>query len=123
MSYSRRKFLISTSIILGGASGGFLFAEANSDTHSAANADEILSAIPGAQSIGKKYLELYPLENDKATLQRLLYPEDLPVIERESHLKQRISEDFQIRETVAINGWILSKTEARLDALAYLIAH
>jgi len=81
----------------------------------------------GMVSVGRAYLHLAPEEADAAWLRQLL---DLPAgasaltlpgLERE-RLAARQSEDFRTGEAVLVQGWVLSRTEARLCALAALQA-
>jgi hypothetical protein len=78
-------------------------------------------------SVGRAYLDQTPQEANVARLRQLL---DLaaeasaatlpdPVKER---LAVRQSEDFRTGQTVLVQGWVLSRTEARLYALAALQA-
>ncbi|MDH5368225.1 MAG: hypothetical protein OEW67_14675 [Cyclobacteriaceae bacterium] len=69
-------------------------------------------------SIGSKYLQQYPDENNKQTLVKKIVKNisgsDEVVIQK---LNKQIKKDFEIGNTVLIDGWILSKTEARQCAL------
>ncbi len=89
-----------------------------------------LPHLKSFQIIGERYLKLYP---EEAELKHLLtgFSNDL----RLSHLvltegneqlgdfwyfwlHSKIKEDFKHRQIVQVDGWILSKTEAQLCALA-----
>jgi hypothetical protein len=78
-------------------------------------------------SVGRAYLDQTPHEADAARLRQLL---DLAAEVRASTLpdpvKERLaarqSEDFRTGQTVLVQGWVLSRTEARLYALAALQA-
>ena len=69
--------------------------------------------------IGERYLRLFPDENEERVLIRgILGTEE---IDNSSALKawlgKRRSEDFERGDTVIVDGWILSRSEARLYAL------
>jgi molybdopterin biosynthesis enzyme len=78
-------------------------------------------------SVGRAYLDQAPEEADAARLRRLLdlaaevSAQTLPGPEKE-RLAMRQCEDFRTGETVLVQGWVLSRTEARLYALAALEA-
>jgi hypothetical protein len=61
--------------------------------------------------MGQRYLELFTDEKQKLTLVKLL--SDTPI----NQLEQQITVDYQSGNTVLLNGWLLSKTEARQCAL------
>ena len=65
--------------------------------------------------IGNKYRLQIPSEKSERSLVKLL---DVPG----SDLEQIITKDFESGNTVIIDGWILSKTEARQCALFSLTA-
>lgn len=71
----------------------------------------------GVGEVAKAYLQLVPGENQPATLRALLAQR---VEQDGSQLDQVIRADFARPDTVALNGWILSRTEARLSALRFL---
>lgn len=75
-------------------------------------------------TIGQKYIERYPEENSPAQLMEYLSV-NLP-FNRDSFmtaLASRTKEDYQQNRTETIEGWILSKTEARQCALYALTAN
>ena len=80
-----------------------------------------------AAIIGKRYLMLTPEEDDRQILLRRLLAE-ISISEFHesdtaglcSEIKSRISRDFSSGRTVLIDGWVISRTEARL--CAYLSA-
>ncbi len=80
-----------------------------------------------AAVIGSAYLKLTPDEEDRNLLVERLAGDDLEEWERLARrdpaaLRERVLarhlEDFQRDRVVRLNGWVLSKTEARLAALA-----
>ena len=60
------------------------------------------------KDIGKAYIDKFPSEGNKNNLSKLL------------SIKQNTTTDFQNKQTVIVQGWILSVTEARQSALYYL---
>jgi len=78
-------------------------------------------------SVGRVYLDQTPNEANVARLRQLLdlaaevSAVTLPAPEKE-RLAVRQSDDFRTGQTVLVQGWVLSRTEARLYALAALQA-
>jgi len=76
-------------------------------------------------SVGRAYLSQAPEEADAQRLRRLLALTDevsalsLPTPEKE-RLAMQQCEDFRAGKTVLLQGWVLSRTEVRLYALAAL---
>jgi hypothetical protein len=66
--------------------------------------------------IGDKYRLQVPDENSERSLVKLLSA-DIPSSQIEQSLEQKIKTDFKNGNTVMIDGWILSVTEARQCAL------
>jgi hypothetical protein len=83
---------------------------------------------PGsAAALGRAYLDRVPAEAEPATLVAGLFPGLGPAaLERWSDgalraaLAQRLAEDFAQSRTVVLQGWVLSRSEARLFAAAAL---
>ena len=79
----------------------------------------------GMIAVGRAYLDLAPEESDAARLRQLPHlPAEvsaltLPGRERD-RLALRQSEDFRTGEAVLVQRWLLSRTDARLCALAAL---
>ncbi|HLX91544.1 MAG TPA: hypothetical protein VKR32_07670, partial [Puia sp.] len=76
--------------------------------------------------VGKKYLERNPDENDAGKLTGLLAgsgsivgSKDDAAIRR--YLAEAIANEFKMGNTVVVNGWILSHTEARQCALYSIV--
>lgn len=83
-----------------------------------------------AARLGRRYLQAFPREGDRSWLvARILddgsAPAASPAMFASDELRRRIArrrrEDFTQSETVQVEGWILSRTEARLCALAALV--
>ena len=67
--------------------------------------------------IGQKYRAISS-ENDKESLARLLDFENQDDLKQ--YFEQRVKQDFENNDTVLIDGWLLSITEARQCALLSL---
>ena len=83
-------------------------------------------AFPGVRDVGAAYLEREPAERDHVVLvsrlcgqwsaaERAAPPGDVV-----AHIRRQHRSDFGAGRTVAVGGWILSHTEARIGALAAL---
>ncbi len=77
-----------------------------------------------ASSIGRTYLQCVPEEANFEFIRSqtlAIHPAGMPNAEQVGRMLQdRIRSDFATGETVEVDGWILSRTEARLCALAAL---
>jgi hypothetical protein len=71
----------------------------------------------GLSEVAKSYLRLAPEESSAVRLRALLARQ---VATDGNDLARVIQADFARPDTVALDGWILSRTEARLAALRYL---
>ena len=104
------------------------------------SADDAPSPLPGrlsilftakesARKVGRRYLQRFPHEADVHRLTLLICRSerrrarlarvDAPTMRNILAKQQR--QDFRNRRIVAIDGWMLSETEARLCAIAALI--
>jgi len=77
------------------------------------------------RQIGRAYREAVPKEDDPQVLERELLRSAgtaafLPDRSLERRLAQRVVREFERGETVEVDGWILSRTEARRSALLSL---
>jgi len=73
------------------------------------------------QETGKAYLQQRPDENNTGKLSSLLtegssITENTDAVTAQSYFNSHTREDFQTGNTVVVNGWILSVTEARQSA-------
>jgi hypothetical protein len=78
-----------------------------------------------ARVIGRAYLRQAPEEADSARLVALIHPGDCSSLgdaELRRAVIARQRADFGSGRTVLLDGWLLSRTEARLCALAALTA-
>ncbi|MEM7373157.1 MAG: hypothetical protein AAF587_31325 [Bacteroidota bacterium] len=67
--------------------------------------------------IGQAYLETHPSEDRQNRLVKLLY-QDIPQDKVDAgQIAEAIKRDFQAGDLVEVDGWILSRTEARQCAL------
>ena len=86
---------------------------------------ELLSYIWDDETIagiGKSYRAENPDENDEKKLRYLIAPDGS--VEGKSlykHLRTRILQDFESNDLTVIDGWMLSRTEARQCALFSLM--
>jgi hypothetical protein len=89
-----------------------------------AGAEPLARLLPHAENaarLGRRYLEETPQEADAAHLVALIgVAADTDAALRE-RLEARIRQDFIAGATVAVDGWLLSRTEARLCALLSLL--
>lgn len=63
---------------------------------------------------GKKYIEKFPDENSERALTRSLFADSQVT---HDHLESKSKSDFESSQYVIIDGWMLSRTEARQCAL------
>jgi hypothetical protein len=83
---------------------------------------QLLSLIWDEKSIldiGAKYREQFAEENSERALARALFAD--PVNQSLGKLEQMTQADFAEGRMVIIDGWVISKTEARQCALHYLL--
>jgi hypothetical protein len=90
----------------------------------------MIEKIQSVKLIGKEYLAMCPQEYDPKILIReithnsdRIYKQYLKGDSKKVHaiLRQQIREDFGSDQKIILHGWVLSKTEARICGLAYLI--
>jgi hypothetical protein len=75
-----------------------------------------LALTHGVTQVAVAYLRQYPAEANAATLRVLLAAES----DTTGPLPAAIRRDFAQGRTIAVNGWMLARTEARLAALRHL---
>jgi hypothetical protein len=73
----------------------------------------------GAAYLGRRYLQAHPSEARRDVLVRRLVGTNAPTSAREASraVAARIRSDYAAGRTVRVDGWVLSRTEARLYAL------
>jgi hypothetical protein len=119
----RRTFLASIAI-LGSAATGWSFFKAEGDIEPVEDLLRIFGTYrTHARAVGERYLECVPEEANRQKLIELLSAEFGPLPQGHDpravkHLIQRkIKQDFAEAKTVEVDGWLLSRTEARLCSL------
>lgn len=86
------------------------------------SAPQLLSLIWDEEtilSIGAKFTEKYPRENSEQALARALFSNSAN--HSFDKLEEMTQADFSQGKMVIIDGWVLSKTEARQCALHHLL--
>jgi hypothetical protein len=112
--YSRRRFLGiaggAAAVVTVGVPRDLVWADA---TVPAAGARDPITRL------GRAYLDLTPDEDSVDTLFDLVpgLRRGQPVVEQLPGLEPKVTSDFARRRTVSIDGWHLSRTEARVAAL------
>jgi hypothetical protein len=68
---------------------------------------------------GRRYLELVPRERDAAVLRARLgaFSDPADVLAHTAAFEQAVRHDFERGDILALDGWILSRTELRAAAL------
>ncbi len=112
----RRNFIISaglTSLVL----PSLLYCTSKGSMEDYSNPDTLSNILDGKEidHLGKRYIELVPGENDKKNLTKLL-SSDIGDGTLEA-IHNAITQEFKSGTTVQIEGWILSRIEARQCAL------
>ena len=74
-------------------------------------------ATDAIREIGELYRKQVSDENNEEALRALLSQNALSAPLNPEHLRQQITEEYQLGHTVMVDGWILSQTEARQCAL------
>ena len=71
------------------------------------------------REVGKRYRDIVPTENDARFLTQAILPEPGATAPAAicAQMNARVQCDFDSGQTVTLNGWILSVTEARQCAL------
>ena len=83
----------------------------------------MLKEFSNLSLIGEKYRKKYPDESSKDKMLQILQGNSSHVNNSNfiKVLRQKIDKDLENCQTVIIDGWLISKTEARISALIYLI--
>lgn len=125
---SRRAFLAAAALAAagGGAAAYRLLSEDGFDREFEQTADvaRLFDELEPARRIGRAYLGAHPAEADEETLVRLLEASpgwgrawDASPAQLGELARSALARDFDRGRTVEVDGWILSRTEARLCAL------
>jgi hypothetical protein len=100
--------------------GGTLAALLGAGPGATADAEDAGGAIAEVLArIGRRYLELVPAERDLDTLRARLgeFTTTGDVLAGAAALGRAVERDFERGEILAVDGWILSRTELRAAAL------
>jgi hypothetical protein len=120
---TRRRLLIAAAGFLGTVAAGpsaiVQLIERLAPADAAALLRGLITDREGAAQLGRTYLDAHPSEASRAALVRQLADPIAPTsAERAARgVGKRIREDYAIGHTVVVEGWVLSRTEARLYAL------
>ena len=82
----------------------------------------LFSQLPSARAIGAAYLRSRPANGLDAAALAAALPAGKTVAELRSAIAASVRDDFAASRVVTVDGWMLAITEARLCALAYLVA-
>ena len=82
----------------------------------------LFSVLPSARAIGAAYLRSRAPDGLDANTLAATLPTGLTVVELRSAIAARVRDDFANARVETVDGWMLATTEARLCALAYLVA-
>ncbi len=131
LRFTRRTFIAGLAAgIVGAALGLRLYWSGGSPAHEARRLADVLRHPDSAALLGRLYLDGNPREADAARLVTLIGASPGPALPPVSvatdealraSLEERIRNDFINGDTVAVDGWLLSITEARLCALVSLL--
>ena len=123
---TRRRLLIAAAAIVGAAAAGPSALLPLIERMTSADAAGLLRGLithrESAAQLGRTYLDAHPNEARRAALMRQLAgPIALTSAERAAReVATRVRADYAMGRTVVIEGWVLSRTEARLYALVAL---
>lgn len=123
---SRRRLLISAAGIAAavavGSSGLLTLIERLSGADAASLLRGLITDREGAARLGRSYLGVHPTEARRGVLVRDLVglTEPTSVSDASREVAARIRGDYAAGSTVVVDGWVLSRTEARLYALVAL---
>jgi len=111
---------ITRRVLLRWLGGGALAALGVHARPAGAEGDDRHDAVVAALTrIGRRYLEVVPAERDAATLHARLAEFAAPadVLAHPAALERAVRRDFERGDILALDGWILSRTELRAAAL------
>jgi hypothetical protein len=100
--------------------GGTLAALVGAGATTSATAGDPDAAVAAALArIGRRYLEITPAERDPATLRAQLgaFATPADALAHAAALERAVRRDFTRGDILALDGWILSRTELRVAAL------
>jgi hypothetical protein len=120
---TRRRLLIAAVTLAAAVAAGPGVVAPLIERLAAGNPADLLRALithgEGATYLGRRYLQAHPSEARSDVLVRRLVGTNSPTSEREASraVAVRIRSDYAAGRTVKVDGWVLSRTEARLYAL------
>jgi len=124
-----RREVLAAGLLLGGAVGLPPLLGGCFDASKVQAPDSLLDVFPDPSSmrrLGRLYLARFPDEaNEKRLLQTLLASFEVPPDSKHAlrrHLRRSIEVDYEQGKVFRLRGWLLSRTEGRLWALAALDA-
>lgn len=84
---------------------------------------ELFTDLGSPRDIGRRYLESFSQETDRAFLERAITGGKQPegVTQLRTLLAQKREDDFRAGNIAIVDGWVLSRTEARACALTVLL--
>jgi hypothetical protein len=129
IAIDRRSFLRTATTSVVALAGGAVACGRNDDSYSPAALaqPELLIALGGAtvRELGRRYRQSVEAENDPAVLRKAILATrrwsarlGLPRVSIADHIRS----EFADGHTVIVDGWLLSRTEARQCAL-YSVVH
>ena len=119
MRMKRRLFIqiLTTTLAALAGTASAIMSPAGPHTVAAPALAAFLGGRDGILRIGRAYRDRFPEESDPQILTRAL-PSDT---DGNTVIEERIVRDFTLGDTVLLDGWMLSRTEARQAALYSLI--
>lgn len=121
----RRNFILLSSAGVAAVGASYWYLNYyNQEYNSSIVEPESLSYIWDRETIitmGTNYRKQFPVEDNETSLVKLLSTDTIEDSSAIEALKKEIKNDFEKGNTVMIDGWILSVTEARQCALFSII--
>jgi hypothetical protein len=121
----RRQFLAYLTVLGGGAGALLVLVHRDRRKRSVAlQLETLLGNEDGVAEIGRAYLRLEPTENEIQLLSDRIFSEIRWDLLQSGGVREviarRVREDFRQGRVVRLQGWVVSRTEARLCALVAL---
>jgi hypothetical protein len=131
---ARRTFLVGGGATLGSLIAANVFgqpgfATQSGDHHLLEQLSRELGQAAGIAELGSEYLRQFPAEGKRDHLIQTVLQSLSPSAERielrsdetpklTQLLLKKVAHDFEVSNTVVLSGWVLSRTEARVIAIA-----
>jgi hypothetical protein len=126
--WTRRTFVAALVFVTGSLAAPWLPRRTSRDAAARERARRLVAVVPAPHSaarIGAHYLAVAPDERDLDLLVRLLDTAEAADRMSTGALRTRLlamqRDDFALERVVELDGWLLSRTEVRLYALATLL--